>query len=172
MGLFDIFSSKKVVTSETMKDLTTKWALDYSKNFRVKSQGVFEHEVYMFCGWIAWDYMLNNGYLPKDAESNFLGFIHEKVNKVRQISHEEFIHLFTCRMKMYKYELKRLRTSAQPYLMESLYGALYKTIFLEEETYYDCGLYDEFGEICEFMDNFINFWNKVNKELLSNYKKR
>lgn len=172
MGLFSFFSSKKEVTSETMKELTSKWALDYTQNFRIKSQGVFEHEIYMFCGWIAWDYMLNNGYLPKDAKTNFLGFIHEKVNHAKQISDDEFMHLFTCRVRMYKDELKRLRMSSQPYLMESLYGALYKTIFLEKETYYDCGLSDEIGEICEFMDNFIDFWNKVNKELLSNFKKR
>ena len=56
--------------------------------------------------------------------------------------------------------------------METLYGALYKSLFLEEETYYDTSLYNEFGEVCEFMDNFIDFWNKVNKELLDNYKKR
>ena len=56
--------------------------------------------------------------------------------------------------------------------METLYGALYKSMFLEEDTYYDAALNDEIGEICEFMDKFIAFWNKVNKELLSNYKRK
>ncbi len=45
-------------------------------------------------------------------------------------------------------------------------------MFLEEDTYYDAALNDEIGEICEFMDKFIAFWNKVNKELLSNYKRK
>ena len=56
--------------------------------------------------------------------------------------------------------------------MESLYGALYKYFFLEEDTYYDTSLYNEFSAVCEFMDKFIEFWNKVNKELLDNYKKK
>lgn len=73
---------------------------------------------------------------------------------------------------MYKGELRRLRTSDRPYLMESLYGALYKSVSLDEDTYYDTALNDEIKEICEFMDNFIAFWNKVNKELLKNYKRK
>jgi hypothetical protein len=99
-------------------------------------------------------------------------FIHEKVNKAKVLSDEEFYAFYHARFEMYKYELNRLRTSDKPYIMETLYGALYKSLFLEEETYYDTSLYNEFGEVCEFMDNFIDFWNKVNKELLDNYKKR
>lgn len=56
--------------------------------------------------------------------------------------------------------------------METLYGALYKSAFLDENPYFDCSMYNEFGEVCEFMDKFIEFWNKVNIELLSNYKQK
>lgn len=171
MGLFDfLFSSKKEVTSDTMKELTTKWAEDYVKNFRVEGKGVFEHEIYMFCGWIAWDYMLNHGYLPDDAKTNFLPFLHGKVNVVRKVSDEKFMELFIARIKMYKDELKRLRMSSKPYLMESLYGALYECPFINLETYHDCSLFGDMHEIFDFMDKFIDFWNKVNKELLNNYK--
>ena len=126
----------------------------------------------MFCGWIVWDYMLNNNYLPEGAHETFLPFIHEKVNKIKKLSNDEFYSFYGRRFKMYKGELRRLRTSDRPYLMESLYGALYKSVSLDEDTYYDTALNDEIKEICEFMDNFIAFWNKVNKELLKNYKRK
>ena len=29
---------------------------------------------------------------------------------------------------------------------------------------------DEFRQVCEFMDAFVLFWNKVNKELVTKYK--
>lgn len=56
--------------------------------------------------------------------------------------------------------------------METLYGALYKAVFLDEDPYFDSAMFNEFGEVCEFMDKFIEFWNKVNKELLTNYKRK
>ena len=166
------FNADGTIDVEYMKSMVTRWANDYAKNYRVPSEGVIEHELYMFCGWIAWNYLLNNGYLSDDAFNKFMPFIHEKVNKVKVLSDEEFYAFYHARFEMYKYELNRLRTSDKPYIMETLYGALYKSLFLEEETYYDTSLYNEFGEVCEFMDNFIDFWNKVNKELLDNYKKR
>lgn len=166
------FSADGKIDVEYMKSMVTRWANDYANNYRVPSEGVIEHELYMFCGWIAWNYLLNNGYLSDDAFHKFMPFIHEKVNKAKVLSDEEFYAFCHARFEMYKYELNRLRTSDKPYIMETLYGALYKSLFLEEETYYDTSLYNEFGEVCEFMDNFIDFWNKVNKELLDNYKKR
>lgn len=173
MGLFDWLSlKKKEVSIQEMRNLTEKWASDYTQNYRVSGKGVMEHELYMFCGWIVWDYMLNNGYLPENAHETYLPFIHEKVNKVKKLSDDEFYSFYGRRFKLYKSELRRLRTSDRPYLMETLYGALYKSMFLEEDTYYDAALNDEIGEICEFMDKFIAFWNKVNKELLSNYKRK
>ena len=160
------------INVEYMKNMVTRWANDYLKNYRVSSKGVVEHELYMFCGWIAWNYLLNNGYLSDDAFNSFMPFIHNKVNKVKVLSDEEFYKFYHTRFGLYKYELNRLRTSEKPYIMESLYGALYKYLFLEEDTYYDTSLFNEFGEVCEFMDKFIEFWNKVNKELLDNYKTR
>lgn len=157
---------------EYMKSMVTRWAEDYVKNYRVPGKGVIEHELYMFCGWIAWNYLLNNDYLPDDAFHKFMPFIHEKVNKAKVLTDEEFYAFYHTRFGMYKYELNRLRTSEKPYIMETLYGALYKSLFLEKDTYYDTSLFNEFGEVCKFMDNFIDFWNKVNKELLDNYKKK
>ncbi len=173
MGIFDWFSSKKKeVSIQEMRNMTERWASDYAKNYRVSGKGVMEHELYMFCGWIVWDYMLNNGYLPENAHKDFMPFIHEKVNKVKKLTDDEFYAFYGRRFKLYKGEMGRLRSSNKPYLMESLYGALYKAIFLDEDTYYDCSMFNEMGEICEFMDKFIEFWNKVNKELLSNYKRK
>lgn len=166
------FNADGYIDVEYMKSMVTRWANDYAKNYRVSGKGVIEHELYMFCGWIAWNYLLNNGYLSDDAFHKFMPFIHEKVNKVKVLSDEEFYTFYHGRFGMYKYELNRLRTSDKPYIMETLYGALYQSLFLEEETYYDTSLFNEFGEVCEFMDKFIDFWNKVNKELLDNYKKR
>lgn len=172
MGLFDwLLPKKKKVSIQEMRSMTERWASDYAKNYRVSSKGLVEHELYMFCGWIVWDYMLNNGYLPKNNDE-FLLFLHEKVSKVKKMSDIDFFAFYGRRVGMYRDELKHLRTSSKPYLMESLYGALYETFFLEDETYYDTALNDEIGEICEFMDKFIAFWNKVNKELLSNYKRQ
>lgn len=173
MGLFDWLSpKKKEISTLEMRSITERWASDYAKNYRVPGKIVMEHELYMFCGWIVWDYMLNNNYLPEGAHETFLPFIHEKVNKIKKLSNDEFYSFYGRRFKMYKGELRRLRTSDRPYLMESLYGALYKSVSLDEDTYYDTALNDEIKEICEFMDNFIAFWNKVNKELLKNYKRK
>lgn len=173
MGLFDWLSpKKKEISVQEMKSITARWTSDYVKNYRVSGMGVEEHELYMFCGWIVWDYMLNNDYLPEDAHETFLPFIYEKVNKIEKLSNDEFYSFYGRRFKMYKSELRRLRTSDRPYLMESLYGALYKSTSLDEDTYYDTALNDEIKEICEFMDKFIVFWNKVNKELLKNYKRK
>lgn len=173
MGLFDWLSpKKKEISTLEMRSITERWASDYAKNYRVPGKKVMEHELYMFCGWIVWDYMLNNNYLPEGAHETFLPFIHEKVNKIKKLSNDEFYSFYGRRFKMYKGELRRLRTSDRPYLMESLYGALYKSVSLDEDTYYDTALNDEIKEICEFMDNFIAFWNKVNKELLKNYKRK
>lgn len=173
MELFDWLSpKKKEISTLEMRSITERWASDYAKNYRVPGKIVMEHELYMFCGWIVWDYMLNNNYLPEGAHETFLPFIHEKVNKIKKLSNDEFYSFYGRRFKMYKGELRRLRTSDRPYLMESLYGALYKSVSLDEDTYYDTALNDEIKEICEFMDNFIAFWNKVNKELLKNYKRK
>ena len=166
------FNADGTIDVEYMKSMVTRWANDYVKNYRVSDKGVIEHELYMFCGWIAWNYLLNNDYLPDDAFHKFMPFIHEKVNKAEVLSDEEFYKVYHARFGMYKYELNLLRTSKKPFLMESLYGALYKYFFLEEDTYYDTSLYNEFSAVCEFMDKFIEFWNKVNKELLDNYKKK
>ena len=171
MGLFDWLLPKKKASVQEMRNMTERWASDYAKNYRVSGKGLVEHELYMFCGWIVWDYMLNNGYLPKNNDE-FLLFLQEKVSKVKKMSDIDFFAFYGRRSGMFRDELKRLRASSKPYLMESLYGALYETFFLEDETYYDVALNDEMGEICEFMDKFIAFWNKVNKELLSNYKKQ
>jgi len=118
MGLFDWLSpKKKEVSIQEMRNLTEKWASDYTQNYRVSGKGVMEHELYMFCGWIVWDSMLNNGYLPENAHETYLPFIHEKVNKVKKLSDDEFYSFYGRRFKLYKSELRRLRTSDRPYLM-------------------------------------------------------
>ncbi len=173
MGLFDWLSpKKKVISIQEMRSMTERWVSYYANNYRVSGKVVMEHELYMFCGWIVWDYMLNNGYLSKNAHETFFPFIHEKVNKVKKLSNDEFYRFYGRRFKIYKSELRKLRLSDKPYLMETLYGALYKSAFLDENPYFDCSMYNEFGEVCEFMDKFIEFWNKVNIELLSNYKQK
>lgn len=167
-----IHSKKKEISIEEMKEMTERWFSDYISNYRVSGKIVMHHELYMFCGWIIWDYMQCNEYLPSNAYDDYLPFIHEKVDKFEMLTEKDFRLFYSRRIKMYKKELRRLMSSNKPYLMESLYGALYKSFSLEEDPYYDCIFYNEMREICEFMDKIRRFWNKVNKELIRNYKRK
>lgn len=174
MGFFDFLrSSKKEVTSETIKDLTIKWFSYYIENFRIAKYPLNEHELYMFCGWIIWDYMNQNGYLTNhfdETKKGFLDFLYAKVSKYIEIDFDDFKYRYNLRIKMYRNEMTRLRTSTKICFLESLYGALYKNKCFEIETYYDCIGNNELKEICEFMDFFQVFNNKVYGELLRKYK--
>ena len=54
--------------------------------------------------------------------------------------------------------------------MEALYCAFYKCLFVGDDPYDEMPVDDEFRQVCEFMDAFVLFWNKVNKELVTKYK--
>lgn len=164
--------SKGEVTMEYLQEMISRWATDYAKNYRVPSRGVVEHEVYTFCGWLACNYLFNNGYISKDLIQDILPFLHEKVNKAGQVSDEEFLRFYTERTLLYNTEIGRLVSSDKsdkPYIMEALYCAFYKCLFVDDDPY-EMSVDDEFRQVCEFMDAFVLFWNKVNKELVTKYK--
>jgi len=170
MGLFDRFK-KKTVSVDEMINRANRWTNIYMNQYAIQNNVDIKNGIHLFNTWVIWDYCLNNDLIEHGCHKDFLAKVLAFIWKTKDISGEEFLALYQNRFSLYKKEMRGLLSSTSHFPFD-LYFAIYKNQYsLDHTKNIDMAKDARKDEMCEFTSKFINFWNVINLELVTQYKK-
>lgn len=175
MGLFDIFNKKKTVSINEMMTKAIQWKNDYITNYSIKTTVNSEKAVFMFCAWAAWDYCLNSDKLPSgDPGTEFLASVQVYTGLDKTMFPDSFIELYKTRFHIFKSDIRGLASSHYPQTKQYIPFALYcvfckNPLELDPTIGVDQNDMAIFDEVVEFTSKFVTFWNKILRDMNSNF---
>ena len=178
MGLFDLLFGLKrnnstLYSSEDMIQLVSKWATDFLQSAHKLQAATYDKdEIYIFCGWITFDYGKNYGYLNKNSDRNiFFETIFQAIRNTGQYNQSD-IGQFVFRITQYESQMKGMLKCDYPRTKMFLPRTLYTRFVHINYDYYHLDPFDIDYNLIKFSEYLGDFWNKVNRELMRKYPKK
>ena len=172
MGLFDKFSKKKVSIDEII-DNANRWTNLYMNQYAIRNSVDIKNGIYLFNTWAIWTHCLHNDLIdnPKGCHMEFLTHVLAFLMKTKDISGDEFLSLYQNRFSLYQKEIRELKNPQ--FYPFGLYSAICKNQYKLNQTVNIENLVNdnESDVFIEFTNKFIKFWNIINSELITKYKK-